>query len=51
MSDPVKSDKLMVDLAISTSQAPKTVLKEIIDLGDMSPEDVAGALLQPVDMR
>ena len=51
MSDSEKSDRRVVELAKSTYQPSKAELEEIIDLGDMNPEDVARALLQPVDVR
>ena len=51
MSDSEKSDRPVVKLAKSTYQPSKAELEEIIDLGDMDPEDVAQSLLQPVDVR
>ena len=51
MSDSEKSDRPVVELAKSTYQPSKEKLNEIIDLGDVDPEDVAKALLRPVDVR
>ena len=51
MSGSDKSDRPVVELVKSTYQPSKADLEEVIDLGDMSPEDVARALLQPVDVR
>ena len=41
----------VVELAKSSYQPSKAELEEIIDLGDMEPDDVARALLQTVDVR
>ena len=51
MSDSEKSDRPVVDLVKSTYQPSKVELEECIELGDMDPEDVARALLQPVEVR
>ena len=51
MSEPKKSDRPVVELEKSTYQPSKAELEEIIDLGEVNPEDVAAALLRPVDVR
>ena len=51
MSDSGKSGRQVVDLVKSTYQPSKAELEEVIDLGGMEPEDVARALLQPVEVR
>ena len=51
MSGEKTPDRPLVELAKSSYQPSKAELEEIIDLGDLTPEEVAKALLQPVDVR
>ena len=41
----------VVELAKSSYQPSKAELEEPIDLGDLTPEEVAKALLQPAEIR
>ena len=51
MSGEKNPDRPLVELAKSSYQPSKAELEEPIDLGDMTPEEVAKALLQPVNVR
>ena len=51
MSGEPAPDRPVIDLAKSSYQPSKAELEETMDLGDLTPEEVARALLQPVDVR
>ena len=51
MSGEPTPNRRVVELAKSSYQPSKAELEETIDLGDLTPEEVAKALLQPVDVR
>ena len=51
MSGEPTPNRRVVELAKSSYQPSKAELEETIDLGELTPEEVANALLQPVDVR
>ena len=51
MTNPKRSSRPVVELAKSIYQPSRAEMQETIDLGDMDPEEVARALLQPVEVR
>ena len=46
-----RPERSVVELVKSSYQPSKADLEESIDLGDLTPDDVVKALLQPVDVR
>ena len=51
MSADERAERPVVELVKSSYQPSKAELEETIDLGELAPEDVARALLQPADVR
>ena len=51
MSGEKTPDRPAIELAKSSYQPSKAELEETIDLGNLTPEEVTRALLEPIDVK